>query len=293
MKRNAKSKGMGAAASRALDKLKGVKVQQQRPVDEQEQDQAWDNNTTTDVDQSKQDEVVLISNSTTTTRSRWNTELRRWAPVLVVALIALAIYWSGLTGYVSFESLKANRARLRGLVHRHSVLSPVLFVGLYTLLVAMSLPGATVLTLGKYEKYLIQKTNNLFCCLTINYIFQICKFLVLSVLTSSSAAGFLFPQPLATILSVLGAGTGACIIFALACSSFGHSLRDRVANYWAGQRIERSLRQRGPIYLMLIRLIPIFPFWFVNIGTFFKKCIIANFCNFPFKLCILFLKILL
>jgi len=49
--------------------------------------------------------------------------------------------------YLSFESLKANRERLNVVYHENPIIFMSGFIGIYFLIVALSLPGATVLTL--------------------------------------------------------------------------------------------------------------------------------------------------
>ena len=77
------------------------------------------------------------------------------------------------------------------------------------------------------------------------------------------AGGFLFGIAPATLYVVVGATIGATIIFLIARTALGDSLRAR-----AGPRIRRmeeGFRADALSYLLVLRLIPIFPFWLVNI----------------------------
>ena len=77
------------------------------------------------------------------------------------------------------------------------------------------------------------------------------------------AAGFLFGILPATLYVVASATIGATIVFLIARTALGDALRAR-----AGPRIRRmeeGFRQDALSYLLVLRLIPIFPFWLVNI----------------------------
>lgn len=77
------------------------------------------------------------------------------------------------------------------------------------------------------------------------------------------AGGFLFGAFVGAALAVVGATIGATAVFLIAKTAIGDALRAR-----AGPRIQRmeaGFRQDGLSYLLVLRLIPIFPFWLVNI----------------------------
>ena len=72
--------------------------------------------------------------------------LLRRLPIVLIALVALSgAIW--LRDLFSFETLRDNRARLIGWRDAHYLLTALAFVGAYVVLVAFSLPGATVATL--------------------------------------------------------------------------------------------------------------------------------------------------
>ena len=77
------------------------------------------------------------------------------------------------------------------------------------------------------------------------------------------AGGFLFGAFLGAAL-VLGAATlGACIVFLAARTALGDLLKRRAGPFL--QRMERGFRNDGFHYLLVLRLIPLFPFWLVNL----------------------------
>jgi uncharacterized membrane protein YdjX (TVP38/TMEM64 family) len=77
------------------------------------------------------------------------------------------------------------------------------------------------------------------------------------------AGGFLFGILGGTSYVVVAATLGATIVFLIAKTALGDALRAK-----AGPRIrrmEQGFRQDALSYLLVLRLIPIFPFWLVNI----------------------------
>ncbi|MGH6719291.1 MAG: TVP38/TMEM64 family protein, partial [Alphaproteobacteria bacterium] len=77
------------------------------------------------------------------------------------------------------------------------------------------------------------------------------------------AGGFLFGSLVATALTVVGATAGATAIFLIAKTVLGDPLRAR-AGPWL-KRMEDGFRADGLNYLLVLRLVPLFPFFVVNI----------------------------
>ena len=78
------------------------------------------------------------------------------------------------------------------------------------------------------------------------------------------SGGFLFGWHIGGIFTVLAATCGASIIFLAAKTSFGKVLREK-----AGPQLNRfsdGFQQNAFNYLLFLRLVPVFPFWFVNIA---------------------------
>ena len=75
--------------------------------------------------------------------------------------------------------------------------------------------------------------------------------------------GFLFGIVAGSLYVVIAATLGATIVFLIAKTALGDALRAK-----AGPRIRRmeeGFRQDALSYLLVLRLIPLFPFWLVNI----------------------------
>ncbi len=77
------------------------------------------------------------------------------------------------------------------------------------------------------------------------------------------AGGLLFGTGPGTALTVRGATAGATILFVAARSSFGQFLRSR-ATGWL-ERLAKGFRGNAFSYLLVLRLVPIVPFFIVNL----------------------------
>lgn len=119
---------------------------------------------------------------------RSRTVVKRLAPVLALVLLALILSWSGLTERLSWAELARQQAALRQLVADWPVLAPVVYVAVYAVFVALSLPQAVVITI---------------------------------------TGGLLFGATVGAALAILGATLGATILFLIARSAFGNSLASR------------------------------------------------------------------
>ena len=77
--------------------------------------------------------------------------------------------------------------------------------------------------------------------------------------------GLLFGVWLGTALSVLGATLGSLAVFLAARTAFRDSFRARAGGRLA--RLEAGFRRDAFSYLLFLRLVPLFPFWLINIGA--------------------------
>jgi uncharacterized membrane protein YdjX (TVP38/TMEM64 family) len=148
---------------------------------------------------------------------------RLWLILAVLAAIA-GLHLMGFDRYLSFEVLKTHRRELVALVENYAALAAVLYVAIYVVVVALSLPGALFLTL---------------------------------------AGGFLFGSLCGAILTVISATTGATLVFLMARSAFGDASLDRFGPQ--ARRLAENIRANAWSYLLVLRLVPLFPFFVVNI----------------------------
>ena len=154
------------------------------------------------------------------------TRLRRLWPLIVVGLAA-ALGWWWFGHLLSFEALATNREALLALRDSHYGATVLGFIVTYALIVALSLPGASVATL---------------------------------------AGGFLFATFPGTIFNVLGATLGASAIFLVARSSIGASFAARLEGAEGMvKRIKEGIDDNQWSMLFLIRLVPAVPFVIANL----------------------------
>jgi uncharacterized membrane protein YdjX (TVP38/TMEM64 family) len=78
------------------------------------------------------------------------------------------------------------------------------------------------------------------------------------------AGGLLFGTVAGTALAVVGASIGAVILFLAARYAFADLFAARAAPLM--ERIRPRLERDGFLYLLAIRLVPIFPFWLINLA---------------------------
>ena len=79
----------------------------------------------------------------------------------------------------------------------------------------------------------------------------------------SLAGGFTFGATLATLYTVVGATIGATVIFLVARSAVGDFFYEKAGP--GLRRMEDGFRDNALSYLLVLRLIPLFPFWLVNL----------------------------
>jgi uncharacterized membrane protein YdjX (TVP38/TMEM64 family) len=132
-----------------------------------------------------------------------------------------------LRDYLSFETLRQNNEALLAYRDAHYALMAVLFMVIYVLIVAFSLPGATVATL---------------------------------------TGGFLFATFPGAIFNVTAATIGATLIFLAAKWGFGERLAARMeGSDGAVKRIKDGIDDNQWSVLFLMRLVPAVPFFVANL----------------------------
>ena len=92
--------------------------------------------------------------------------------------------------------------------------------------------------------------------------------------------GFLFGPYWATVYIVFGATIGATVVFFAARYAFADFLRAKAGPALA--KMEAGFNQHPKSYLFVLRLVPLFPFWLVNVVPAFLGVSIANFVTATF-----------
>lgn len=144
--------------------------------------------------------------------------------VLVMGCLIGAFFAFDLGHYLSLPQLQARQAELATLVDRHFVSAALLFVAVYMVSTALSLPGASLLTLA-----------------------------------GSAVFGVAWGLLLVSFASSIGA--------TLAFLSARFLLRDWVERRFGDKlaSLQAGMKKEGALYLLSLRLIPIFPFFLVNL----------------------------
>ena len=94
------------------------------------------------------------------------------------------------------------------------------------------------------------------------------------------SAGFLFGTVPAACYGVLGGTLGAVCVFLAARTALGDMLRAKAGP--ALRRMEAGFRENAFSYMLFLRLIPLFPFWLVNLvpaflGVSLRTYVVATF----------------
>ena len=152
--------------------------------------------------------------------------------------------------------------------------SPYRFVPLVILLVAgllfIALGGHRHLTfaaLAENRGWLCALAENSPVAAALAFIFGYAGLAAMSVPGAALftiAAGFLFGPWLGTAYAVTGATLGATIVFLAARAGLA-GLAGRTGPWL--RRLETGFRRNGLNYLLVLRLVPIFPFWLVNLAA--------------------------
>jgi uncharacterized membrane protein YdjX (TVP38/TMEM64 family) len=152
--------------------------------------------------------------------------LARRLPLLAILAVA-AVGAFTLGDLLSFETLAENRERLIAFRDANYAATVAVFVAAYVVIVAFSLPGATIATL---------------------------------------TGGFLFATFPGALFNVAGATIGATIIFLAARWGLGERLAARMDEGEGRiQRLKRGIDENQWEMLFLIRLVPAVPFFVANL----------------------------
>ncbi|MGR8934233.1 MAG: TVP38/TMEM64 family protein [Gammaproteobacteria bacterium] len=87
----------------------------------------------------------------------------------------------------------------------------------------------------------------------------------------SLAVGFLFGRWMGTLLMVIAATFGATAIFWLARYLFSDWAKAQLENCDRGYMLLQGFQRNACSYLLFLRLVPVFPFWLVNLAPAFTS----------------------
>ncbi len=149
-----------------------------------------------------------------------------WRMLPLVALVAgLGVaYTTGLTDYISLETLREHQQALQGFVDANLLVAALTYTAAYAVMTAFSVPGGLFMTI---------------------------------------AGGFMFGPWFGSLFAVSGATVGAIAVFLAARYALADLLRAKAGG--AIRRMEAGFREDALSYMFVLRLVPLFPFWLVNL----------------------------
>ena len=151
---------------------------------------------------------------------------QRLLPLLVILVVA-AVGAFTLRDHLNFETLAANRETLAAFRDNHYLLAAIIFIAIYVVIVAFSLPGATIATL---------------------------------------TGGFLFGVFPGALFNISAATFGAVVIFLAARWGLGEKLAAKMEGADGTiKKIKDGIDENQWSMLFLIRLVPAVPFFIANL----------------------------
>lgn len=150
--------------------------------------------------------------------------IKLW-PVYLIAAVMIAAWQLGLFQYLSLDTLREQQEVLQGFVANNLVLALAIFIAVYAAATLFMLPGALWITI---------------------------------------AGGFLFGLVGGSLATIVGATTGASLLFFAARTSIGSALRERAGPFMT--KMEAGFNENPFSYMFALRLLPVVPFPVANIA---------------------------
>lgn len=145
--------------------------------------------------------------------------------LVIIAVVLISLFFAfDLRQYLTLTYLKQQQLSLESYISHHFLLASLVYVAIYVLSTALSLPGATILTLG---------------------------------------AGALFGIFYGTFLVSFASTIGATLAFLAARFLLKEVVQTKFKDKLAA--INQGIDQDGGFYLFTLRLVPLFPFFMINL----------------------------
>ena len=148
---------------------------------------------------------------------------RAWLLAVVVALV-VAFFALGLNQYLTLATLKQSRDTLAAYYLQYPAALIAAYFTAYVLITALSVPGATVMTL---------------------------------------AGGALFGLYTGSVIISFASSIGATLAFLVSRYLLQNTVQQRFGNRLTA--INAGIRKEGAVYLFTLRLVPVFPFFVINL----------------------------
>lgn len=150
---------------------------------------------------------------------------RKWLLLILLAALCFAFFYFDLDDYLTFENIKTHHKLIVAWTNSHYLAAVSLYILIFTVMIACTIPGATLLTL---------------------------------------IGGFLFGAA-AIVYAIAGITLGGTVLL--------YAVRFAVGNYVALKasgwikRVERGFQKNAFHYILMLRLMPVFPCWISNIAA--------------------------
>ena len=155
--------------------------------------------------------------------------IRRFWPLAVLACVIALIFAMGWNRYLSLDTLRDHGGALRAFTADHYILSLLALIAIFTVLTASVVPGVFFVTI---------------------------------------AAGYLFGPWVGGVATSIAATLGALIVYAVARTALGQTLRDKAARD-AGlmQKVCVAIDKDTFWYVLASRLAVVVPFHMINLAA--------------------------
>lgn len=146
--------------------------------------------------------------------------------IVAVLLSLIALFFiNGGHEYLNFDSLKQHKDELLAYANDHYWQAFFITGGIYIISTVLSLPGAAIMSL---------------------------------------AIGFVFGRWHGVLLATIASTIGAILVFWIARYLIADWARHRLEKMDSTKKIMKKLHEDAFSYLVFMRAVPLFPFWFVN-----------------------------
>jgi uncharacterized membrane protein YdjX (TVP38/TMEM64 family) len=158
----------------------------------------------------------------------------KYVLILFLALVTIFIWYAQIKNLISYDSLSQNRELLISWRDNNYAMAVVIFIITYILVVTLSLPGASLMTL---------------------------------------TGGFLFSVIPGFFYNIAGATAGAILIFLATKTFLGDFLYSKIKSNKNKKnildRMNSELHENEFSYLLILRLMPMVPFFIANLAPAF------------------------
>jgi uncharacterized membrane protein YdjX (TVP38/TMEM64 family) len=145
--------------------------------------------------------------------------------LLLILIAIILIKTLGLTEYLTLDYIKQNQESFYVYYQKNQFITVFIYFAIYIITTALSIPGATVLTL---------------------------------------LGGALFGLSQGLVIISFASSVGATLAFLFSRTLFRDSVEKKFKNQI--NKLNKGIEKEGAFYLFTLRLVPLFPFFLINMG---------------------------